>query len=184
RAGGLALDVLGRLAGLADEPLGFGACAVEQLLRLALGVGLALLGLLLDRGEPLLGRRELLVVLSERAGELGGRLLAPLGERGLELGRGGRGLGALPLEDGLRLLATRGGLAVGDVEDLVGAALRVREPLRDLGVGARDRLVGVRTRLRDLTLGLLLRVAQQGVGVGLGAAAQLLGLLLREAEDP
>src|SRR5690606_6956018 len=109
---GLALDLLGRLAGLADEPLGLGACAVEQLLRLALGVGLALLGLLLDRGEPLLGRRELLVVLSERAGELGGRLLAPLGERGLELGRGGRGLGALPLEDGLRLLATRGGLAV------------------------------------------------------------------------
>ena len=160
------------LLGLLDEP----AVLAHRLVVHLLGVGARLVDVGLELGEPLPG------VL-----HLGGEVLlrrgpAP-GQGGLEVGGGLGGLGALLLEDRLRLLEPGGRVALGRVEPVVGPSAGVLEHARGLGLGVGPGLLGVLVGVAALARDLVGDLAALVVEQGAAAVEQVARLVLGEAED-
>src|SRR5690606_23940095 len=132
-------DPLGVLMGRSDELVRLGPSPGDDGVGLLVGTGPVGLGVRdEDTGTgPRVVERAL--VLLPECRELGTGLLAPLGQRRLEL-RLSRGcLGALALDVGLRLLAPGGRLAAGVIEKGVGQLTGLDDDERGVGLrrGAR-----------------------------------------------
>ena len=95
---------------------------------------------------------------------------AGAGQRGLEVGGGLGGLGALLLVDGLGLLQARGGVALGAVERGRRRCARVLEHPGRLGVGVAAPLVGVAVGLAALRRRLVADLARAPGRAGRGPA--------------
>ena len=133
--------------------------------------------------DPLQDRVELRLGGGLLLAELGGGALPALGQGGLEVSGGLRGVGALLLERRLTLLPQRGGVPLGRVALLIGGPPGVGEDPGAFGLGVATVLLGVLVGLVADSDGGLVGELAGLLGLGLGHVAHLPGLHLGQAED-